>query len=222
MTILPASARIVFPTSREGFVEQAKLIEYGYRVCYESTDKITEDSWKEFVSSKLSIKPIPHETPAEHGKMTVEFIVDRGVSHELVRHRLMSPSQSSTRYCNYSKDKFGKEIKYIDIGPAMDKSTAGIYEDQFALEWIAACEDAERHYMNMIEMGAPPQLARSVLNNSTATKVLVSANFREWRHIFRLRALSKAAHPQMREVMIQLYQDVRQILPEIFDMGDPE
>ena len=159
----------------------------------------TVDSIMQAVKSMLSDPP--HESVIEHSLMTVSFICDRGVSHELVRHRLAAFTQESTRYCNYSKGKFGAEVTTIEppfwVG---DES-----QDE---EWREAMGHAEEHYMSLVEGGASPQEARSVLPNSLKTEVVLSANFREWRHIFRMRA-SKKAHPQMRELMLPLLQEVK-------------
>lgn len=145
----------------------------------------------------------------EHSSLSVKFIVDRGVSHELVRHRIASFAQESTRYCNYSKDKFGKEITVIEpcfFSPLSDSYTF----------WKHATESAEAHYFSLLDSGATPQEARSVLPNSTKTEITITANYREWRNLFKLRT-AKAAHPQMREVVIPLLKELKEKLPIIFD-----
>jgi len=180
------------------------------RIAYKSEGKIAEDSWRQFVSM---IVKRGHEAVLEHAAMAVVFTCDRGVSHEIVRHRLCAFTQESTRYCNYGSDKFGGEIAVIER--EFDNS----FEEAY---WKEACMWSERTYIQMIANGATPQMARSVLPNSLKTEIGVTANFREWRHIFRLRAISKAAHPQMREVMVPLYEHCRKMLPEVFDMGDVE
>jgi thymidylate synthase (FAD) len=138
-----------------------------------------------------------HHSVLEHEKVTVRFIVDRGVSHELVRHRIASYSQESTRYCNYNQDRFGKEITVIEPWFFRPTETAG-YQT-----WKAACEGCERAYFELLEGGATPQEARSVLPNSLKTEVVMTANLREWRHFLQLRC-AKDAHPQMKEVAIPL------------------
>lgn len=198
--------------------EILKTIEEVGRTCYKSEDKIEKDSCFGFVKRIINSG---HEAVIEHYNVTVRLTNDRGVSHEEVRHRIASYAQESTRYCNYNKDKFCNEITYIDIkggmelDPKISKLTAekfnAIYE-----EWLLACRDAERHYNRMIELGATPQIARSVLNNSTKTEICVTMNLREWRHFFRLRT-SPAAHPQMREIAIQLLKAFKMMIPVVFD-----
>lgn len=141
----------------------------------------------------------PHESVIEHSMMTVRFIFDRGVSHEMVRHRLCAFSQESTRYCNYNKG--GQGINVIETPFFQDHEAMDSY-------WNAAMEETEDAYQRLLECGAKPEQARSVLPNSTKTEIVVSANFREWRHIFRLRT-SKRAHPQMREVMVPLLKELK-------------
>jgi thymidylate synthase (FAD) len=143
-----------------------------------------------------------------HVDITARLTNDRGVSHEEVRHRPASFAQESTRYCNYSKDKFDNTISYIDLlgGMELDSKVKGMSVNEKSAiydEWVSACEDAERHYFKMLELGATPQIARSVLNNSTKTEICITMNLAEWRHFFTLR-LSSAAHPQMREVASML------------------
>lgn len=150
-----------------------------------------------------------HEAMIEHASITVKFIVDRGVSHELVRHRIASFAQESTRFCNYSKDKFGNEITIIE--PCFNTWDQLLYDT-----WKESCEWAERYYFNLLNKGASPQEARSVLPNSLKTEVVMTANLREWRHFFKLRT-AQATHPQMREVTIPLLNELKEKLPEIFE-----
>ena len=195
-----------------------KKIERIARVCYKSEDKITDDSCRGFVQRIIKSG---HEAVIEHYNVTVRLTNDRGVSHEEVRHRIASYAQESTRYCNYNKDKFGSEITYIDIkgGMELDPKVSQLNAEAFTAiydEWVQACLDAEKHYNRMIELGATPQIARSVLNNSTKTEICITMNLREWRHFFRLRT-SPAAHPQMREIAIQLLKAFKMMIPVIFD-----
>ena len=201
-----------------------KNIEKIGRVCYKSEDRITDDSCISFVKGLIQRG---HEAMIEHEKITVVFTNDRGVSHEEVRHRLASFAQESTRYCNYSKDKFGNEVTFIDISKgieldnAMQKSLESgnlTTEDISAIinEWKLACEDAEKHYFNMLQLGASPNIARSVLNNSTKTTIVITMNIREWRHFFKLR-IESVAHPQMREVTIPLLKEMQETYPVLFD-----
>ena len=204
----------------EGGIEELKHIEKIGRVCYKSEGNITEDgeSAKKFVKMLINRG---HEAMIEHSSLSVKFVVDRGISHELVRHRIASFAQESTRYVNYSLDKFGNEINVIDIrnGIILDNKMKNMDARTIELiinEWLLAMEDAEKHYMKMIELGATPQIARSVLPNSTKTEITITANYREWRNFFKLR-VPNTAHPQMREVTIPLLNELKSMLPIIFD-----
>ena len=187
-------------------------IELAGRVCYKSEDRITLGSAEKFIGRLMDSK---HESVLEHGSITVRIICDRGISHELVRHRIASFSQESTRYCNYGKDGFGHEITVIDIASGFKYDfTDANYQTRYAV-WCAAMENAERSYLKMIELGATPQEARSVLPNSLKTEIVITANPREWLHIFRLRT-SNAAHPQIREVMFPIQAEFALLWPSIF------
>lgn len=153
-----------------------------------------------------------HEAVLEHYSFTVKFICDRGVSHEIVRHRLASYCQESTRYCNYSKDGFGNEITVIE--PCFFNLLSEENRDYYL--WKEACEQAESHYFYLLNIGKSPQEARSVLPNSLKTEVVMTTNLREWRHFFKLRC-SSAAHPQMREVACMLLDKCKEKIPIIFD-----
>jgi thymidylate synthase (FAD) len=215
LKIVKSNYEIITKINRE---EILKTIEIVGRTCYKSEDKITEDSAIKFI--KMLIKN-GHEAMIEHFSISIRFTNDRGVSHEEVRHRIASFGQESTRYCNYSKDKFGNEITYIDIndGIKLDQKMRNMPVEQINLiinEWLSACKDAENHYFKMLELGATPQIARSVLNNSTKTEIVITMNLREWRHFFKLRC-SSPAHPQMREVTLPLFEEMKELLPEVFE-----
>lgn len=191
--------------------EILKKIELCGRVCYKSEEKISEDTAEKFVRGIIKNG---HESVLEHVSFTVRFIVDRGVSHELVRHRIASFSQESTRYCNYGHDD---EITVIEplfwTEPHYTFSTTLACRES----WVASCRQSEKAYLDLLNLGkATPQEARSVLPNSLKTEVIMTANLREWRHFFRLRT-AKAAHPQMREVTIPLLADLQTRIPVIFD-----
>ncbi len=186
--------------------EILKKIEKIGRVCYKSEDKITEESSRKFVKNIIESG---HESVIEHEKVSVRIICDRGVSHEIVRHRIASFSQESTRYCNYSKDKFGKELTVIK--PVFWKKNS----EEYRL-WSIVMQETENTYNKMISMGAKPQEARSILPNSLKTEIIVSMNLREWRHFFNLRT-SLNAHPQMREVACGLLDEFKKRIPIIFD-----
>lgn len=219
MNIIKAGFEILTPISN-GAIKELQHIEKIGRVCYKSEDRITDDgeSAKKFV--KMLIER-GHEAMIEHSSLSVKFIVDRGVSHELVRHRIASFAQESTRYCNYAADKFGGECNFIDLAPGIELdgkcSKMSSHEiDMILREWTIAMIDAENHYMNMLRLGATPQIARSVLPNSTKTEITITANYREWRNFFKLR-VPKTAHPQMREVTIPLLKELKRLIPVIFD-----
>ena len=219
MNIMRAGFEILTPISHDG-IDELKHIERIGRVCYKSEDRITEDgdSAKKFVKMLIDRG---HEAMIEHSSLSVRFTVDRGVSHELVRHRIASFAQESTRYVNYSLDRYGNEINVIHIekGITLDKKMNNMDANTIAAvieEWERAMEDAEKHYMKMIELGATPQIARSVLPSSTKTELVITANYREWRAFFKLR-ISATAHPQMREITIPLLEELKKRLPVIFD-----
>lgn len=166
------------------------------RVCYKSEDKITETSAAAFVAGIIKRG---HEAVLEHFNITVKFICDRGVSHELVRHRLASYCQESTRYCNYSKDKFGNQITCIDLATGFSYDLDDENDRKKYEVWQKAMEAAEQYYFQMLELGAKPEEARSILPNSLKTEIVMTMNLREWRHFIKLRS-ANAAHPQMRQV----------------------
>jgi thymidylate synthase (FAD) len=196
-----------------GFSHEAKLIEKAGRTAYKSEDKITLDSYDEFIRQIIKRG---HEAVIEFGSMAVKFVTDRGVSHEIVRHRMCSFLQESTRYCNYGADKFGGELTIVR------PSTWDNWDESMRIDWMDSIRVSETRYLNLLRIGSTPQQARALLPNSLKTEIVVRANFREWRHIFRLRAISKAAHPDMRALMIPLYNECRKLLPCVFDMGDVE
>ncbi|MDR0726662.1 MAG: FAD-dependent thymidylate synthase [Rickettsiales bacterium] len=211
MKIIEQSHSILSPATNDEWTTQAKLIESAGRTAYKSEDKISEDSSEKFIKM---ISTRNHGAVLEFGNMVVKFITDRGVSHEIVRHRIASFLQESTRYCNYGKDKFGKEITVIK------PSTWDDWAETARNNWTNAVRQSEKSYLAMIDDGVTPQQARAVLPNSLKTEINVGGNFREWRHIFQLRAISRAAHPDIRALMIPLYEECRTKLPCVFDMGD--
>jgi thymidylate synthase (FAD) len=188
----------------------ARGLEEAGRTCYKSEGKMTDYSFETFLEDKIKRG---HLSLIEHGTITVKFICDRGISHELVRHRLASFSQESTRYCNYSKEQFDNEITVIEPFFFPD-----IVSSDFTLrdEWEYGMLSAEKAYMKLLKKGAKPQEARSVLPNSLKTEIWMTANIREWRHIFEQRC-SKAAHPQMRQIMLPFYYALSAEMPYLFE-----
>lgn len=177
------------------------------RTCYKSTG--TEDKSASFCQRLIKNG---HESVLEHESISVRFVIDRGVSHELVRHRLCAFSQESTRYCNYSGGVTFIIPPWVNIEP-------GEYTSETinsASVWMCLMLAAEATYLDLLKAGWTPQQARSVLPNSLKTEIVCTANIREWRHILKLRT-APAAHPQMREVMLPLLQEFKSILPVLFD-----
>lgn len=183
-----------------------QLIERCGRVCYKSEDKITDTSAAKFVAGIIKHG---HEAVLEHYDITVKFVCDRGISHEIVRHRMASYCQESTRYCNYSKGDFDGEITVIQPFYLVEGTEA--WQD-----WRVACRIAEKTYFDLLDWGCTPQEARAVLPTCLKTEVVMTANLREWRHFFKLRT-AQAAHPQMREVAIPLLCQMRALVPVVFD-----
>lgn len=183
-----------------------KKIEKIGRVCYKSENNITDDSAERFIKNILKNG---HESVLEHVAITLRVICDRGVTHEIVRHRIAAYSQESTRYCNYSKDKFGNEITVIEpLFWAKDSEEYKVWENTM--------KEIEKNYFKLLELGATPQEARSILPNSLKTEIVMTMNLREWRHFFKLR-VSKNAHPQMREVALIMLNLLKDKVPVIFD-----
>lgn len=186
--------------------QMLKNIEEAGRVCYKSEHHIKEDSAVKFIEKIIKRG---HEAVIEHEKITVLIICDRGVSHEIVRHRIASYCQESTRYCNYAKDKFGNEITFIK--PYFWDEN----EEKYEL-WVQTMALIEKSYMRLLELGATPEEARSVLPNSLKTEIYVTMNLREWRHFFKLRT-SAGSHPQMREIARPMLDYFKQLVPVVFD-----
>ena len=187
-------------------IEIMKKIEKACRTCYRSEDKITDTSYKTLLKNCITRG---HESVLEHEKITVRMTCDIGVYKDLTRHRIASFSIESTRYCNYSKDKFNKEIKMIK--PCNMEEGSKVYEI-----WKEACEQIEKKYIEMSDLGAAPDELRMILPHSTAAEVTMTANIREWKHILLLRT-SSHTHPAVRQVLIPLLLYFKSIMPEIFD-----
>ena len=215
MKIINPSTRLYVngqPLAWKYGIDMLKAIERIGRTCYKSEDKITDDSYETFVSNLIKRG---HLSVIEHCSVTADIICDRGVTHEIVRHRIGSYSQESTRYCNYSADKYGNEITVIDPGTAFEWGDTPAAMAK-RLNWKSACRVAEMRYLKMLELGASPQEARAVLPNSLKTEIWVTYNLREWRHFFQLRC-APAAHPQMQEVARMLLAEMTAYVPIIFD-----
>ena len=206
MQVIKPSIEII---DMENYETIVKKIERIGRVCYKSEGKITEDSAEKFIKGLLTRQ---HESVIEHENVTVRLICDRGVTHEIVRHRIASYSQESTRYCNYSGDKFDNQITVIELASGFEYDLTKENDKAKYDVWCQAMESAEKAYFRMLELGATPQEARSVLPNSLKTEIVVTINLRSWRNFFRLRVYSHA-HPQMREVATMVYEEFKKRLP---------
>ena len=190
-------------------VAMLQKIEIAKRICYQSEDRITQDS---YLASAADLIARGHEAMLEHASISVLFTIDRGVANEITRHRIASFAQSSTRYCNFSQDKFGNEITVIR--PCFFRNGTVAYD-----EWYEACAVAEQKYFSLLRIGMKPEEARDVLPISTMTKLVMTANLREWRHFFKLRAVGTTGkpHPQMLQVTVPLLADFKKIIPVVFN-----
>ena len=197
--------KIIQPTTKLLWITEnpEKQIEFAGRTCYKSEDKITKDSAAKFC---LQMRDRGHHAMLEHAVASFRIITDRGITHEIVRHRLASYAQESTRYCNYAGDKFGKECSFIKP-PGLTTAELSV--------WKLSCISAEDNYFNLLRLGVSPQIARSVLPNCLKTEIVMMANLREWRHFIKLRA-SKAAHPQIRPIAKIILEILMQHAPNVF------
>jgi len=203
MRIIEPSFEILHMAEEE---EVYRLLEIAARNCYKSENKIAQGTAKDLLRRLMKTG---HESVIEHISISVRIICDRGITHELVRHRLCSFSQESTRYANYSKEKFGKEITVIR--PFFWEKGSQAYE-----LWADAMQNAEWAYFDLLSEGAKPQEARSVLPNGLKTDIVTTANIRNWKHIFNLRC-SKASHPQIRQIMLPMLAEFYKRLPVLFE-----
>lgn len=182
-----------------------KNIERACRTCYRSEGLITNDSYKRLLTNCINRG---HESVLEHEKITVRMICDIGVYKDLTRHRFANFSIESTRYCNYGKDKFNNEIKFVN--------PVNMDSKELFNEWYSACTEIEQRYLKMAELKATSDQLRMILPHSTAAQVTMTANIREWKHILELRA-SKMAHPSIQQLLIPLLLKFKEDMPEIFD-----
>lgn len=183
--------------------KELRLIETAGRICYKSEVGDFEKC-KNFVRSMIKNG---HESVLEHSILSIRFITSRSISHQLIRHRLCAFSQESQRYCNYSKEKFDNEISFI--------APIDLTDEELKL-WKIICENDEREYMQSIKNGRAPESARAILPNCTKTEIIVTANYREWRHILKERT-SKNADPNMRSLMVPLLSELYFKIPVIFE-----
>ncbi len=222
--------KIIQPTfSIKRFTPDLELIiEEAGRTCYRSTDKICEGSAADIIPKWMNHR---HFSVLEHGSITCEIVTDRGVMAELTRHRLASFSIESTRYCGYHKDKFDGEITVIEpffftpnkFNPLQTWSAKENerLEDSYQC-WEFACRQSENMYIELTKLGCSAQEARSVLPNSLATTIMMTANPREWIHVFELRT-HRDAHPQIRQVFCPMLEEFQKRWPILFsNIGNTE
>lgn len=202
MKIIEPSVELIGEVDGEKIM---KHIELAGRVCYKSESRISDDSAEKFIANIIKSG---HESVIEHVSLTFKIICDRGVTHEIVRHRIASFSQESTRYCDYSNGKFDGELTFI-------KPNFWAEDDENFLLWKNTMAQLEKIYLEMRKNGARPEQARAILPNSLKTEIFMTANLREWRHFLKLRT-SNRAHPQMREVALKIYEILKEKLPVIF------
>lgn len=202
MQIVDQSIEVLTKTPYEDAV---KLVEEAGRTCYKSESKGTISGAEKFIKGIIKSG---HESVIEHFNITVRVITDRGTTHQIVRHRLASYSQESTRYCNYSKDKFGKEITVIR--PGFDENSLN-YKN-----WKSLCECSETAYMQLLENGASPEQARSVLPTCLKTELVMTMNVREWRHFLKIRT-DKAAQKEIRVLSKMILEEFKEKYPVFFE-----
>lgn len=200
--------RIVEPWIKVEKIDGKKImkkIERACRTCYRSEGNITEDSYKVLLKNCITRG---HESVLEHEKVTVRIYDDVGSYKDLTRHRFASFSVESTRYCSYDKDKYGNEIAFVN--PVYIEN-----EEMYEI-WKKTMQEIENSYIKMKELGASTDMCRNLLPHSTAAEYTMTANIREWKHIFSLRA-NNHVHPSIRQVMIPLLKYFKEQMPEIFD-----
>ena len=227
MKIIKPSFKILTATVPAAILHS---LETAGRTCYKSEDKMTEESSKRFVANLLKHG---HESVIEHQSVSVRIVCDRGVTHEIVRHRIASYSQESTRFCNYGKSDHVVFIKppWVSddwLGEFNFESAAEVADYQSGKQlmhccWSKAMFDAEQAYFRLIRGGWQPQQARSVLPNSLKTEIVATMNLREWRHFFKLRAAGSAGrpHPQMLEITVPMLAEFKKLVPVVFDDIEP-
>lgn len=203
MQIIKASYEILNPTTKEEGFEILKQIERAARTCYKSEDRIKEDG-SSAVTLVKTLRDRKHDAMIEFGNITVKFIISRGISHEVVRHRIASYGQESTRFVSY-KDG----IQVIAAKSIIDNAEA------FEV-WNNCMLVCEESYRKLIDLGIKPEESRDVLPTALKTEIVVSTNIREWRHIFKLRT-AKPAHPAMRQIMTPLLNELKELIPILFD-----
>ena len=207
MQLTTPYAKIVQPFDG---IDALRKIEWCGRISHRSEDAQTEDSWRRFIQAVV----MGHGdwSIVEHATATVDFLVDRGITHEIVRHRLFSFTQESTRFVNYDKK--------MPASFVMPNFTGVAYVAEAEHDWKDAVNAAEKAYKTLLRGGCSPQIARSVFPNGLASRLLMTGNLRSWRHFLLMRT-TKEAHPQMREVSIPLLAEFKAAVPLLFDDIEP-
>lgn len=194
-------------------IEKLKHIEKVGRVAYKSEDRITEDSYIKFITM---LKNNEHLSVLEHADISVKFTVCRATTHELVRHRICSFIQESQRYVNYNGSVNFIIPTFSKIEDSDDESTLNCSIELQDKIWVEAMIGAYKSYQDLLDQGLKPELARTVLPNSTATTIYIKTNIREWMLIKKLRT-HHTASPEMRAVMIPLFEELKKQIPIVFD-----
>lgn len=206
MIIVNQGHEFITPLTYERGKQIIANIENIARTCYRSEDSIKEGSAERMIRTLIRRG---HGAMLEHESISVRCHTDRAIANEMVRHRMASYAQESTRYCNYSKEKFQNQIAVVAPFP-MEKNPHAY------AEWFKAASCAEQAYLNMLHYGATPEQARDILPNCLATEIVITANMREWRHIMSLRT-AEDAHPKLRQLMKGILQDFQKTIPVLFD-----
>lgn len=206
MTIVEPHANLMDVPDRSAGILLLKKVEWCARISHGTEDDQGEESWDRFLRAVV----LQHGdwSVVEHASATVDFLVDRGISHELVRHRLCAFTQSSTRFINYSK-----KVTPTFVMPDFSQIPYRIEAESC---WRQQIERAEESYREMLRIGCAPQIARSVFPNALSTRLAVTSNLRNWRHVLLMRT-TKEAHPQMRKVMIPLLAQFQERIPILFE-----
>lgn len=207
MNLVEPYARLMDVPDRQAGVQLLRKIEWCGRISHRSEEAQTDDSWARFLRAVVVGKG--DWSIVEHASATVDALIDRGITHEWVRHRIGAYTQESTRFVNYEKKM-----------PASFVMPIGLTAEQQA-EWLRGVEVAEQSYKGLVAYGCAPQIARSVFPNALASRLVVTYNLRNWRHFFLMRT-TREAHPQMRQVTIPLLREFQERIPVLFDDIEPE
>ncbi len=209
MNIVQPYAKLMDVPDKDAGIKLLKKIEWCARISHRSEEAQTEDSWQRFI--KAVVFDHGDWSVVEHASVTVDMLVDRGITHEVVRHRLFSFTQESTRFVNYEK-KMPAAFVYPD-----PDNWEGYIDDP---DWCTFICQSEKEYKCELAKGRSPQIARSVFPNALASRIIITGNLRNWRHFFIMRT-TKEAHPQMRQVTIPLLAEFKEKIPILFDDIEP-